>query len=114
LVLSLRQPEKIMRSQVSVTFKDTTPVRVELGPEQALDREVARKWLDDQFTEMECEPLRATGKLLMADRVVVVAQAAGPTKFADPAWALAFAQSASAVLGKQVINVDADALSITY
>ena len=48
------------------------------------------------------------------DRVVVVAQAAGPAKFADPAWALAFAQSASAVLGKQVINVDADALSITY
>jgi hypothetical protein len=114
LVLSLCQQEKTMRSQVSITFKDTPPVRIELGPEQALDREAARKWLDDQFTELECEPLRATGKLLMADRVVVVAQAAGPAKFADPAWALAFAQSASAVLGKQVINVDADALSITY
>jgi hypothetical protein len=103
-----------MRSQVSVTFKNTAPVRIELSPEQALDREIARKWLDDQFTTMECEPLRATGKLLMADRVVVVAQAAGPAKFADSAWALAFAQAASAVLGKPVINVDADALSITY
>ena len=103
-----------MRSQVSVTFKNTPPVRIEIAPEQALDREAARQWLDTQFTEMECEPLRATGKLLTADRVVVVAQAAGPAKFADPAWALAFAQSASAVLGKQVINVDADALSITY
>jgi hypothetical protein len=103
-----------MRSQVSVTFKSVPPVRIELGPEQALDREAARQWLDTQFTEMDCEPLRATGKLLMADRVVVVAQAAGPAKFADPVWALAFAQSASAVLGKQVINVDADTLSITY
>jgi hypothetical protein len=103
-----------MRSQISVTFKDLPPVRVEVSPEQVLDRESARKWLDEQFTEMECEPLRATGKLLMADRVVVVAQAAGPAKFADEAWALAFAQAATAVLGKAVVNVDADALSITY
>jgi len=103
-----------MRSQVSIAFKNTVPVRIELSPEQALDREVARQWLDEQFTEMECEPLRATGKLLMADRVVVVAQAAGPAKFSDAQWALAFAQAASAVLGKPVINVDADALTITY
>ena len=44
----------------------------------------------------------------------MLAQAAGPAKFADAQWALAFAQAASAVLGKPVINVDADALSITY
>ena len=91
-----------MRSQVSVSFKNTAPFRIELNPEQALEREVARQWL------------RATGKLLMADRVVVVAQAAGPDKFADAQWAMAFAQAASAVLGKQVINVDADSLVITY
>lgn len=103
-----------MHSQVSVTFKNTAPVRIEVHPGQALEREAARQWLDTQFTEMECEPLRATGKLLMADRVVVVAQAAGPAKFADAQWALAFAQAATAVLGKPVINVDADALSITY
>lgn len=103
-----------MRSQVSVSFKNTAPFRVELSPEQAQDRETARQWLDEQFTTLECEPLRATGKLLMADRVVVVAQAAGPAKFADAAWALAFAQAAAAVLGKPVINVDADSLTITY
>lgn len=103
-----------MRSQVSVSFKNTAPVRIELSPEQALDRDAARQWLDGQFAAMECEPLRATGKLLMADRVVVVAQAAGPAKFADAQWALEFARAASAVLGKPVINVDADALTITY
>ena len=103
-----------MRSHVSISFKNTTPVRIDLSPEQAMDRDAARQWLDAQFTAMECEPLRPTGKLLMADRVVVVAQAAGPTQFADAQWALAFAQAASAVLGKPVINVDADALSITY
>jgi hypothetical protein len=103
-----------MRSQVSVTFKNNPPVRIELHEEPPTPRDVARQWLDEQFIAMECEPLRATGKLLMADRVVVVAQAAGPARFADAQWALAFAQAASAVLGKPVINVDADALSITY
>ncbi|MFZ3127674.1 MAG: hypothetical protein WA136_06615 [Rhodoferax sp.] len=103
-----------MRSEVSVKFNNAAPVRVAINPEQAMERDVARQWLDQQFTEMECEPLRATGKLLMADRVVVVAQAAGPAKFADAQWAQAFAYAASAVLGKPVINVDADTLSITY
>ena len=103
-----------MRSEVSVKFNNAAPVRVAIHPEQAMERDAARQWLDQQFTEMECEPLRATGKLLMADRVVVVAQAAGPAKFADAQWAQAFAYAASAVLGKPVINVDADTLSITY
>jgi hypothetical protein len=103
-----------MRSQVSVTFKGHPPVRVELHDEPLMPREDARKWLDDQFIAMDCEPLRPTGKLLMADRVVVVAQAAGPAQFADPAWAKAFAQAACAVLGKPSVNVDADSLSITY
>jgi hypothetical protein len=79
-----------------------------------MERDVARQWLDAQFVELECEPLRATGKLLMTDRVVVVAQAAGPVKFADAQWALSFAQAASAVLGKPTVNVDADSLTITY
>jgi hypothetical protein len=104
----------IMRSQVSVSFRNTPPFRIELSPEQAQERDAARQWLDQQFIAMECEPLRPTGKLLMADRVVVVAQAAGPAKFSDPQWALSFAQAASAVLGKPVINVDADSLVITY
>jgi len=103
-----------MRSQVSVTFKNQPPVRIELHEEPPMPRDQARQWLDEQFIAMECEPLRATGKLLMADRVVVVAQAAGPEKFADAQWANTFAHAACAVLGKQSVNVDADSLTITY
>ncbi|MCX7240856.1 MAG: hypothetical protein WCK83_01420 [Burkholderiales bacterium] len=103
-----------MRKQVSVTFKNQPAVRIDLHEEPPMPRDEARKWLDEQFIAMECEPLRATGKLLMADRVVVVAQAAGPAKFADAAWAKVFAQAACAVLGKESVNVDADSLVITY
>ena len=63
---------------------------------------------------MGCEPLRPTGKLLTADKVLVVAQAAGPAKFAEAKWAQEFARAASAALGKPVIHIDVGALSISY
>lgn len=103
-----------MRRQVNVSFKNSPPLRIDLHEEPPQPRDQARDWLDEQFVAMECEPLRATGKLLMADRVVVVAQAAGPAKFADEVWARAFAHAACAVLGKASVNIDADALVITY
>ena len=103
-----------MHSYVSVTFNNQSPVRTDLVGQPAMERDDARKWLDEEFVAMDCEPLRPTGKLLMTDRVVVVAQAAGPAKFADAAWALAFARAASTVLNKTVVNIDADALTITY
>jgi hypothetical protein len=106
--------EKIMRSEVSVTFKDHPPVQIELHEVQPMPNEAARRWLDEQFTQMECEPLRPTGKLLTADKVVVVAEAAGPTKFADAQWAQEFARAVTAALGRPLVNIDVTTLSISY
>ena len=103
-----------MRSEISVTFKGLPPVRIDLNEVQPMPHDVARWWLDDQFTQMGCEPLRPTGKLLTADKVLVVAQAAGLAKFADPKFAQEFARAASAALGKPLIHVDIAALSISY
>ena len=103
-----------MRSEVSITFKNQLPVQIELNDAQPMAAEAARRWLDAQFTEMGCEPLRPTGKLLTADKVVVVAEAAGPHKFADAGWAHEFATAAVAALGKPLIHIDVTALSISY
>ncbi len=103
-----------MRSEVSVTFKNSPPVRMDLNEVQPMPHDVARGWLDDQFTRMECEPLRPTGKLLIADKVLVVAQAAGPARFADAKWAQEFARAASAALAKPVVHIDVPAMSISY
>jgi hypothetical protein len=104
-----------MRSEVTVTFKNQLPVRIELHDGlEPLTAEAARRWLDEQFTQMGCEPLRPTGKLLTADKVVVVAEAAGPAKFADAPWAQDFAQAATTALGRPVVNIDVTALSISY
>ncbi|RYH15657.1 MAG: hypothetical protein EON54_28625 [Alcaligenaceae bacterium] len=103
-----------MRSEVSVNFSGGVPVRVDLHEAAPLSSEAARQWLDEQFTLMECEPLRPTGKLLLADKVLVVAQAAGPSRFADIEWALEFALAASAALARPVIHIDVPAMSISY
>ncbi|WP_332777281.1 hypothetical protein [Polaromonas sp.] len=103
-----------MRSEVTVTFQNSPPVRMDLNEVQPMPHDVARAWLDEQFTQMGCEPLRPTGKLLIADKVVVVAQAAGQQKFADAAWAQAFARAASAALAKPVVHIDVPAMSISY
>ena len=103
-----------MRSEISVTFANSPPLRIDLGNLEPLASDAARRWLDDAFTQMDCEPLRPTGKLLIADKVVVVAEAAGLTKFEDAGWALAFARAASAALGKPVVHIDVPLLSISY
>jgi hypothetical protein len=63
---------------------------------------------------MACEPLRPTGKLLTADKVLVGVEAAGPTRFAKPKWAKEFARASSAALGKPVIHIDVASLTISY
>lgn len=103
-----------MHSEVSVTFKGLPPLRIDLNEVQPMPHDVARSWLDEQFTQMGCEPLRPTGKLLTADKVVVVAEAAGAARFAEPQWAQAFARAASAALGKPVVHIDVAAMGISY
>lgn len=103
-----------MRSEVTITFEGTAPVRIDLDKTEPMPREDARAWLDRQFTELGCEPLRPTGKLLTADKVVVVAEGAGPAKFADDAWAREFGRAASATLGKPVVHVDVPSMTISY
>ena len=104
-----------MRSEVTVIFKNQPPVQIELPDQlEPMPPEAARRWLDEQFTQMGCEPLRPTGKLLTADKVVVVAEAAGPARFADAEWAQAFACAATTALGRPMVNIDVTALSISY
>ena len=95
-----------MREAVTLTSATYAPVRIDLRNVQPMPLDVARWWLDDQFTQMGCEQLRQTGKLLTADKVLVVAQAGGVEKFADAKWALEFARTSRAALGKPWVAVD--------
>lgn len=106
-----------MRSQVSVSWGATNVYQMDLDEVQPMPHDLARHWLDDQFTSLGCEPIRATGKVLTADKVLAVAQAAGQARFREEThrpWALDFARAASAALAKPVISVDVPAQMLSY
>mgnify|MGYP003338903583 CR=1 FL=1 len=70
----------------------------------------ARRWLDEQFIAYDCEPLRPLGKVLTADKLVVLARAIGPRTFADDeALRTAYARAAVAALGRDDVHIDAEA-----
>jgi hypothetical protein len=87
---------------------------MDLNKAQPMPQDAARAWLDQQFTALDCDPLRPTGKVLSVDKVVVVAEAAGAAKFADEAWAHEFARATIASLGRPVVHIDVPSLSISY
>ena len=103
-----------MHSSVRVVIATNQDFQFDLDEVQPMPHEAARAWLDDQFTVLGCEPLRASGKLLTADKVLVVAQAAGAKLLGDPAWGAEFARAASAALAKPVITVDLATMSVSY
>ena len=103
-----------MRSEVKVLIDESQEFTFELDGLEPMAPDVARWWLDDQFTQMGGEPLRATGKLLLADKVLVVAQAGGAKLLADPKWGNDFARAAHTALGKPVITVDLSTMSVSY
>lgn len=105
-----------MRSHVAIVFgADEIAVDLPADVRAPMSSFDARRWLDEQFIAHDCEPLRASGKLLTADKVVAVADAIGRRGFEDDAaLRLAFARAVTAALARPVVRVDVDARSVTY
>lgn len=103
-----------MKSEISVTFSEREVFRIDLDHAEPMTGEAAQAWLDGQFLALGCEPLRPTGKVLRADKVLVVAKAAGVSRFEDAAWAQQFARAAAASLGKSVVNVDVPGMTLGF
>ena len=105
-----------MRQLVIVLFDPDRPQEIALhADEPPLASDEARRWLDEQFVANECEPLRHSGKVLTADKVVALATAVGPARFAEDApWAYAFARAVLAALGRPLVKVDVPGAAISY
>ena len=85
-----------MRNQVLVLLDKGVEFQFNVTQPSPMSHEAARVWLDEQFTRLDCEPLRASGKVLLADKVLTVARAAGVALMQDPTWSRDFARAASA------------------
>ena len=103
-----------MHSRITVLFDGAAPIELQLDGAEVLGLDAARRWLDEQFVRLECEPLRGSGKVLLADKLIQVAAGAGPAGFADAAWALDYARAASGALSKALIKVDVARQAVSY
>jgi hypothetical protein len=104
-----------MRQEVFVRFSPRNEYEITLHAGDAMPADQARRWLDEQFVANECEPLRPSGKVLTADKVLALAQGVGPQRFeSDPAFREAFARAVVAALGQAVVRVDVEAGALTF
>lgn len=97
-----------MRQVVIVEFVPQHPQEIDLhAGSPPLPADEARRWLDEQFLAFDCEPLRPTGKVLTADKVLALATAAGARHLAqDAGWSQAFARAVLGAFGRSVVKVD--------
>jgi hypothetical protein len=104
-----------MRSEVNVRYAPDQDFTNPLGAADAMTSDVARRWLDDQFIANDCEPLRASGKVLTADKLLAIAAAVGPQRFdSDAAFRNDYARAAAAALGRPVVRIDIESRSIDF
>ncbi|PXW96674.1 hypothetical protein C7444_106196 [Sphaerotilus hippei] len=102
-----------MRSEITVSFG---PQQVHRLPVEApMSSEAARAWLDEQYVEMDCVPTRASGKVLVADKLLALADVAGPELFErDPVWSAEYAQAAAGATGRARVLVDVLSGAVSY
>lgn len=104
-----------MKATVRISFGTAEVVATLPETQAAWPADEARRWLDEQFVAHDCEPLRSLGKVLTADKVVVLARAIGPQALqGDDAMRLAFASAAVGALGRDDIHIDADRGTVHY
>lgn len=103
-----------MVSEVIVQWSVEQQFRTNVDRLSPMGNEEARRWLDAQFTAFDCQPLRPSGKVLLADKVLVVASEAGPRYLGDEAWFQTYARATYAVLQRPVIKVDVPGMAVSY
>ncbi len=99
-----------MNAQVSIRF----------GPDSTIDFSVpftsdataqvrARERLDRTYEQFGCVPTRPTGKVLLLDKILGIADAAGEKYFQrDSEWGKLYAQAVSSALDRTGVQVDVE------
>lgn len=104
-----------MRSDVTIVFNVRQSieqvVEIEPGGQASVD---ARDWFDATWVELDCEPLRASGKVLLLDKILGVARALGYANLKDEAQAQEFARHAALALEKPRVTVDLPSLTVGF
>ena len=104
-----------MRATVRISFGPAEVIASLAETDRHWSADEGRRWLDEQFTAYDCEPLRPMGKVLTADKLLALAGAIGHDALAaDETLRLDFARAAVAALARDTVHVDVDASRVSF
>ena len=104
-----------MNAQVSIRFGHDLAIEFSVPfASDATAQARAREWLDRTFDQFGCEPIRPTGKVLLLDKILGIADAAGEKHFQrDPEWGKSYAQAVSSALERTSVQVDVEGRTVS-
>ncbi len=105
-----------MRSDVTVIFdaRRTLDLSTNVEPSPQLQA-AASDWFDGAWETLGCEPLRPSGKVLLLDKILGVADALGyDTLATDEKESREFTEHLALALGRPRITVDLPGLTVGY
>jgi hypothetical protein len=80
-----------------------------------MDARQAQDWLGREFEAAGCVPTNPVGKLLLADKVLVLARTQPEQGFAQPTpWVRDYLRATACAIGRAVITIDLAKHSLGY
>jgi hypothetical protein len=112
---SLGAPRKPMNAQVSIRFGPDLTIEFSVPfASDAAAQVRAREWLERTYDEFGCVPTRPTGKVLLLDRILGIADAAGEKHFQrNPEWGNLYAQAVSSALDRIAVQVNVEERTVS-
>lgn len=103
-----------MRGTVTIIFNARQNLDIEADTGD-LSGQQARAWFDQTWERLGCEPLRPSGKVLLLDKILGVADTYGHGQLAGNAdLAAEFARNAMAAVDASRVTVDLPGLSVGF
>lgn len=105
-----------MRSLVTIIFNERRRLEYMVDIDQSPEAQsMAIDWLEATFVRLGCEPLRHSGKVLLLDKVLGVADSLGYDTFvSNPDQAEEFAQQIAIALARPAITIDLPGLTVGF
>ncbi|MFO7640472.1 MAG: hypothetical protein R6X17_04160 [Candidatus Competibacteraceae bacterium] len=98
-----------MSYTVTVSFGPDRDYEIMLhdGDLQGTDKDQARTWLAREFEDLECAPPNPSGKILVLDMILGVAEYGGENRFIKGGeWAKSFAIAVAVALERPAVKID--------
>lgn len=98
-----------MDLHITVTFgiEQEYSFRVHPAETASLTQEQARKWIEEEYANLEPDLPNPMGKALLVDKLLAIVRAYGQRPFAsNTAWAKQFVRCAGKASGKPNVTID--------